>query len=249
MIRLFPIVACFFFGFAQAQVVHPNAHAHNDYEHTKPLLDALQNGFASIEADIHLIQGTLYVSHHRPQPSTAITLEALYLRPLDSLTRLHGAKSITLLLDIKSEATATLVALIAVLTKYPVLFPPDHPRSVVQAVISGNRDYNMILNENLVAIDGRPGDLGKGFSPDKMPYISDHYKNWMHWSGKGQPSQKDLDQVRALARRVHAEGKKLRLWAIPDQETAWQALLDAGVDLINTDRLEELSRFLVQKGK
>ena len=34
-----------------------NAHAHNDYEHERPLLDALDQGFTSIEADVFLVEG------------------------------------------------------------------------------------------------------------------------------------------------------------------------------------------------
>jgi len=52
-----------------------------------------------------------------------------------------------------------------------------------------------------------------------------------------------------LAKRVHTEGKKLRLWAIPDNERASEALLNAGVDLINTDKLEKLNAFLTKKGR
>jgi alkaline phosphatase len=58
----------------------------------------------------------------------------------------------------------------------------------------------------------------------------------------------ELQRIKALAQRVHAEGKKLRLWAIPDTETAWKVLLAAGVDLINTDHLPELNAFLTSKG-
>src|SRR5690242_5509037 len=39
------------------------AHAHNDYEHTRPLLDALDQGFCSVEADVWLIDGELRVAH------------------------------------------------------------------------------------------------------------------------------------------------------------------------------------------
>ena len=31
-----------------------NMHAHNDYTHHRPLFDALDHGFASVEADIRL---------------------------------------------------------------------------------------------------------------------------------------------------------------------------------------------------
>src|SRR5262245_58578952 len=33
------------------------AHAHNDYEHPRPLFDALDQGFCSVEADIYLVDG------------------------------------------------------------------------------------------------------------------------------------------------------------------------------------------------
>ncbi len=239
------------FGFCPAQTIHPNAHAHNDYEHQRPLLDALHNGFRSVEADIHLIDGELYVSHSKPKRSEARTLQALYLNPLDSLVQLHAithsANSIILLIDIKTDATRTLEKLIGVLKNYPALFPPKAPGSIIQVVISGNRDYDMIIRTEGVFIDGRPGDLGKEYSANKMPLISDHFGNWMHWNGKGTPNASELQQIRSLAERVHAEDKKLRLWAIPDTEQAWGVLLDAGVDLINTDRLEDLHEFLTKR--
>src|SRR5688500_5242918 len=39
--------------------VLPHAHAHNDYLHDRPLLDALDHGFNSVEADIFLVDGQL----------------------------------------------------------------------------------------------------------------------------------------------------------------------------------------------
>ena len=37
------------------------AHAHNDYYHKRPLLDALSHGFCSVEADVFLKNGRLLV--------------------------------------------------------------------------------------------------------------------------------------------------------------------------------------------
>ena len=37
------------------------------------------------------------------------------------------------------------------------------------------------------------------------------------------------------------------LWAIPDRPEAWAALLDEGVDLINTDDLAGLGKFLRER--
>ena len=60
----------------------PRAHAHNDYQHTRPLLDALNQGFCSVEADIYLVEGQLLVGHDRDELSTERTLQSLYLEPL-----------------------------------------------------------------------------------------------------------------------------------------------------------------------
>lgn len=244
----FPSILLLLSGNCYSQISHPNAHAHNDYEHSRPLFAALESGFRSIEADIHLIDGVLYVSHSRPKTGKVPTLQGLYLGPLDSLLRVNALQGsnmpLTMLIDIKTDATRTLQKLIQVLGQYPRLYQPGAVALPVRFVISGNRDYQQILSIPGLFIDGRPGDLGKGYSADKMPIISDHFGNWMQWNGKGMPSASEIHKINTLAKRVHDEGKKLRLWAIPDNEVAWSLLLDAGVDLINTDRLEELSMFL-----
>lgn len=48
------------------QIPLEKAHAHNDYEHERPLFDALSHGFTSVEVDVHLVDGKLYVSHNHP---------------------------------------------------------------------------------------------------------------------------------------------------------------------------------------
>jgi len=50
--------------------------------------------------------------------------------------------------------------------------------------------------------------------------------------------------IQQLAKACHTQGKKLRLWAIPDTELSWSTMQSLGVDLINTDDLEGLRRFL-----
>src|SRR5215475_1398103 len=67
---------------ATAVVPLRHAHAHNDYEHKRPLLDALDHGFCSIEADIYLVDGQLLVAHDRRDVRPERTLQALYLDPL-----------------------------------------------------------------------------------------------------------------------------------------------------------------------
>ncbi|GAA2887392.1 hypothetical protein GCM10020220_092030 [Nonomuraea rubra] len=97
----------------------PRAHAHNDYEHERPLLDALDHGFTSVEADIYLVDGELRVGHDPEDLRPGRTLQSLYLDPLAQRVR-HGSvyprsrQQLQLLVDIKNKqprpAPATILA-------------------------------------------------------------------------------------------------------------------------------------------
>lgn len=43
------------------------AHSHNDYLHDRPLFDALDQGFCSVEADVFYLEGQFLVAHERPE--------------------------------------------------------------------------------------------------------------------------------------------------------------------------------------
>jgi hypothetical protein len=234
---------------------HPQAHAHNDYENQHPLKDALQNGFISVEADVHLKDGFLMVSHDKPG-LRARSLEELYLVPLIELLKKNAGlvyrnyeEPFYLMIDSKTDSLSTYQAIREVLNKYPALLCQTSS-CPVKIFLSGNRPIDFMLQDGYrgIAIDGRPDDLGKGYSVEIMPVISDEFKAWSIWKGKSRLRNEDMERVRALAKRVHAEGKKLRLWAIPDNPATWSALLNAGVDFINTDHLRKLNRFLIRKG-
>ena len=57
-------------------------HAHNDYYHKRPLEDALECFFCSIEVDVFLKDGKFLVGHDRVELREDRTLEGLYLGPL-----------------------------------------------------------------------------------------------------------------------------------------------------------------------
>src|SRR5947207_2851230 len=90
----------------------PQAHAHNDYEHARPLLDALDHGFCSVEADIWLTPEGLLIGHDRKDLQPGRTLEALYLDPLREQIKANGGRvhrggpAFSLLIDVKTDAEA-----------------------------------------------------------------------------------------------------------------------------------------------
>lgn len=233
----------------------PNAHAHNDYEHDRPLLDALSHGFTSVEADIFLLKDELYVSHNKPLSLKSTgTLKELYLQPLDSITRANGGKVIPgysgpfyLMIDFKNDAEGTHAKLVEQLQPYKHLLQTNSQNGPVTIFISGERPLSTILNDphNLVSLDGRPNDLGQGIPSEKMPVVSTSFKSLGYWNGNGEIPFDIQFKIRQLSDAAHKEGKKLRLWATPDNEQAWKVLLDNQVDFINTDDLPGLKAFLL----
>ncbi|MFN3925389.1 MAG: hypothetical protein ACK4K6_17365, partial [Pseudarthrobacter sp.] len=126
------------------------AHAHNDYEHGRPLFDALEHGFTSVEADVWLVDGELLVAHDLEDVQPGVTLESLYLDPLQDLVRSqpghgvypHWDGSLQLLIDIKSEGEATYAAIEQELAEHRDIMSRytngTAKTGPVTAVISGN---------------------------------------------------------------------------------------------------------------
>ncbi|MBD2756353.1 histidinol-phosphatase [Spirosoma validum] len=242
-------------------VALPNAHAHNDYEQSRPLWDALDNGFTSVEADVHLIGDTLYVAHDRPAfKNPASTLETLYLKPLAERLRQNKGQVLAgykgpfyLMIDAKTGADSTYRVLEKLLQRYPSLLTngsKSQPGNI-NVVLSGNRPIQTVVKakKRLLSLDGRPGDLGKGYQQTVMPIVSDAYGNQLNWRGKGDISPEEIQKLRQLADRTHREGKKLRLWASPEDPLVWAKLREAGVDFISTDQLELARDFLLKEGR
>jgi hypothetical protein len=233
------------------------AHAHNDYEHLRPLHEALDCGFASVEADIHLVEGRLLVAHDRKSVKPERTLEALYLEPLRVRVKRNGGRvfrdgpSVTLLVDVKSEAVATYAALHEVLRGYAEMLTVfrDGVASpgAVTVVLSGNRARVELAAQALryAAIDGRIEDLAANPSAALVPWISDNWQKVSAWKWSGPMPAADREKLGELVARAHAQGRRIRFWNTPDTPDAWRLLQAAGVDLIGTDHLAELRDFLL----
>lgn len=235
------------------------AHSHNDYEHDRPLLDALDNGFCSVEADVFLIEDQLLVAHSILEVRTSRTLRKLYLDPLAERVKANGGRvyrdgpEFTLMIDLKSKAEPTYRALAKELGDYEGMLTSVRDgkveRRAVRIVLSGNRPRELVAAEKhrLVGIDGRMSDLDSDAPAHLMPWLSDSWSNHFEWNGRGEMPVEQRAKLADIVRRAHAHGRKVRFWAAPDRREAWQALADAGVDLINTDDLAGLSKYLCER--
>ncbi len=233
----------------------PFAHAHNDYEHPRPLLEALEQGFCSVEADVHLVDGRLLVAHDRWQVKPERTLQTLYLDALrERVTANRGrvyrdGPPFYLLIDFKTAAEPTWAALAPVLEDYAEMLTEftastGHVRAVT-VVLSGNSPRAQVaaLPRRLAALDGRLPDLDANPSPHLVPWLSENWNSAFRWRGEGEMPADEFAKLRDLVQRAHQQGRKVRFWGAPDVEAMWRTQRAAGVDFINTDRLADLHRF------
>lgn len=209
-------------------------HAHNDEDNARPLHAALDSNFCSVEVDVHLVGDQLLVAHDLENTTPEKTLESLYLDPLSAASR-----ELFLMIDVKSDAETTWAAIDQRLANYDL--------GPVRVVITGNAARTTIANASprRACLDGRLSDLDANVDSELYPIISDKWVDHFTWVGGVEAIPPDQRiKLRMLADQAHAKGHRLRFWQTGDRTEMWQAELDAGVDLINTDDVAGLAAFL-----
>ncbi|EAZ91675.1 alkaline phosphatase PhoX [Crocosphaera chwakensis] len=224
----------------------PRTHAHNDYEHLFPLLDALSYGFVSVESDIWLYpddNDNLRVAHDPvDDPATLPTIEELYLDPLQDLYEqfnnggvYEDGTPLTLLVDIKSDGLSTYQRLHEVLSEYqaesPGLFTTYEQDGTgsytvtpgaVTPIISGNRPRDFMESQDVryAGYDGRRSDIGTNEDPGFMPLISDNWNNFFNgelaWDGTGTIPEDTQAELENIVEQVQGEDKIVRFWNLPE---------------------------------
>ncbi|NND31044.1 MAG: hypothetical protein HKN76_00545 [Saprospiraceae bacterium] len=253
------LISCLPFLGGQINAV-PFTHAHNDYLHENPLQDALEHGFISVEADILMGNGELYVGHDRIdlRNKPLMNFQATYLEPLyqrfrsmnGSLYPGYGGK-FYLWIDIKYQGGDVFMILKEMIQPYREMLysANENERGKVMILISGDRPVDMLLADSsgYFHIDGRPADLQKNISSTSMPFISEHFNKICRLNANDSLDKEELGKLNNFVSQCRMQQKKVRLWATPENEILWSQLLQAKVDLINTDSLSKLSRFILKQ--
>ena len=238
-----------------------SAHSHNDYEHERPLFDALDCNFKSIEADVYTVGDSLFVAHDSNQIKPGRTLRQLYLEPLkNQIIKNNGSvygngEEVILFIDIKDDALKTYQNLHRILTEYKShLTSFDHGKKKlgsIMVVVSGNRPFEFMQSQTIryVGFDGRLENLESGISADLMPVVSDNWAKYFSWNGTGKMPEEEKLKLQNYAEKARNQGYILRFWntpnRTPEQRTAaWTELKNAEVGLIGADELKELQEFL-----
>ena len=262
------VLGVFLAASARAAEVTPlaNAHSHNDYEQKRPLVEALDHGFCSVEADVYLVNGQLWVAHDRKDLKADRTLKSLYLDPLAERVRNRTGifadpkTRLMLLVDVKGQGAEVYERLKIELAPYASMLTRFRDSGVVTGavtvVLSGDRAWDLARadRDRWCALDGRMSDLtnaapagvpGSSMPPASLvPLVSESWRALFRWDGDGEMSAVEKARLNGLVNQAHAQGRKIRFWALPDRPEAWKVCQEAGVDLINTDKIPALSAFL-----
>ncbi len=217
--------------------------AHNDYEKQAPFHHAFSLKADCIEADIFLENNVLLVAHTIDQLDPARTLESLYLKPIVEKEKdLYGLQ---LMIDLKTEGTSTLSALVKELEKYPTLINSRKLFFVISGSYPPPSEWKNY--PKYIWFDGRPGVSYTPDEKERLKLVSTDFASVSEWDGNGEIPKNDLVQIKKIIDAAHAIGQPMRFWASPDFDNAWDRLIDAGVDIINSDHIDELSQHLKKK--
>jgi len=223
-----------------------NAHAHNDYLHPVPFYTAYNAGFGSIEADIFPVNGILFVAHHKNEIQQHRTLKSLYLEPLLNVLGSTSSHPLKLLVDIKEDYKSSLQFLIQEIEPLrPFLSTQEKSRSLT-ILISGERPSPAEYKNypDYIFFDDHLKLHHNAAEWERVGLVSQPFIKFSAWKGEGPLEKKDKKKLKHTIDSVHHAGKTIRFWAAPDNEASWKMQMKLGVDLIGTDKIDELANFL-----
>jgi hypothetical protein len=227
-------------------------HAHNDYEHQRPLLDALDAKFESVEADVWLNGNDIGVSHTGAPYKGS--LQALYLDPLAARVAANGGsvygdgKPFFLWLDLK-QSDPKLLDLIASQVDLPFVThfseASDVTRAAVTVILTGEVQGKQSLANRAAP---RPFTRDSNdYSPTDPPAdgkwsaYAVSYSSFLKWDGHGTIPASEQRQLENLVNGAHLLGRTLRIYANPDTAEYWKAAKAAHVDFVGADDLTGLA--------
>jgi alkaline phosphatase len=159
-------------------------------------------------------------------------------------------RTMTLWLDLKDDNPDLLDVLHKTLEKYPMLTrfgPSGDVHGPVTAIMTGNRlkvEYARLFpvryagRDSLVYHDEDPP------TRDGWSWYALRWSDLFDWNGNGVFPDEQKRKLSRLVASIHAKGRKLRFWGAPDNSHMWAAEVQAGVDLIGTDLLQDLSHYV-----
>ncbi|GGH07105.1 alkaline phosphatase [Mucilaginibacter phyllosphaerae] len=253
--KLFFLGAMLFAGHVASGQIKPytvaDAHSHNDYKNSIPFYRAYQKGFGSIEADVYAVNGRLMVAHGKKEITDNRSLKSLYLYPLAEALQRDPQRRLRLLIEIKEDYKAVLPLVVAELKPLAAYISSPAHAGRLSIVMTGAVPpaAEMLNYPDWITFDVDHLDGFTSQQWQKIGLVSFPLSKYVKWNGKGVLNSAEISRVKGAIDSVHQAGKMIRFWESPDTKSSWLALMRLGVDVIGTDKIEELGDFLNKKAK
>lgn len=226
-----------------------NVHAHNDYDHNDPFVQAYALQLGSIEADVLWINDTLFVAHGPKELKRNVLFENSYLRKLENGIRDNKGCAykdsncvLQLLIDIKTDSLQTLNAVVNSIRKFPLLVNNRSVRFVITGRQVPADEFNRY--PSYILFDGKINDALHLKHLGRIGLFSADFSTYSKWKGEGDIPVNELAVIKKDIQKAHALHKQIRFWGVPDNMHTWKIMMDLGVDYINTDHIIDVARFI-----
>lgn len=228
----------------------PLIFAHNDYAQPEPFFNAYAQRVSFIEADVFVRDGDLWVAHDEKDLLPERTLQKLYLQPLLQNVQKYGGYpyrhkdlTLTLMIDFKTPWETTLPVLVDLLQqRFPTLVQTKNLTFCISGAMPPPEQWAEI--PGFINFDGRPHQLYTPQQLQRILLVSHDYTKYSAWRGEGICSAEDKKKLQAVVQIATDWQKPFRFWAIPDHPAGWQLMRELGVQVLNTDRVKALRRYL-----
>lgn len=218
-------------------MAQPKINISKDYLNPRPFTAALHGGAWSVEVDVVAKNGVLYLADSHAHIDTEKTLQKLYIETASRLGQRKRSQMFHLLINIKDDFEQV----------YPILNKMVKPyvqslNYKMQLVLAGNipAPINWAKYPGYFLFEG---DLDAAYdkkSLEKVLMLRADYKQLAQGIEASQLQAKLEDAVK----KSSGLGKPLRVINVGDNEESWEELRTSGVDVLNTERLADLVKFL-----
>jgi hypothetical protein len=247
----------------KAQVnLMPNFVLTEVFENEKAIWPTFTEGVVHYAADIMYIYGEVYVTPEMPDSAnhTRPTFRSSYLLPIYSQYKKNKGKinprfedEMYLFLNIKYDPKKTYDKIWEQLTPYHEMLTyrvgPKWHEGKLKVIFVGNAPMRTFQQERVcfVAAQGTIEDLDKNYDNKVMPLIGIDFENDIEWNGVGKMPFEEYKNFKDIILRAHDQDKKVRVYNMPEDESVWEVMYTAGVDMISGKSAEKFQDFIESK--
>lgn len=123
------------------------------------------------------------------------------------------------------------------------------PGPVLVALAAAPRAILDARHNRLYFGEGTLADVDRRVATSSVPLVGEHVAWRFGWDGREEMPAEERHVLTTLVRQAHAEGKRVRIFGVPETRRAvrqafWRELHDAGTDLVGAREVGALRRFL-----